>query len=83
MTEEIMAVKVGAFRERLKEAMRTKFGSLERLLCVSNNNTDVIANCKQIMGILRKTYEAVGTPQLHSGDFSMPSHNLVCGIGIC
>lgn len=45
------------------EAMKTKyvFGSLEILLCSNNNDTNFIANFKQIIEILKKAYEAVVT----------------------
>lgn len=58
------------------------FGSLKRLLCPNNNDTNFIANFKQIMEILRKTHEAVAALQPFSGRVFMTSHGLVCAIGV-
>lgn len=45
----------------LKWTVKTKckYGSLRRLLFPSNNDTDFMANFKQIFKIIMKTYKAV------------------------
>lgn len=65
----------------LKGVMKTKykFGSLKRLLCFDNNDTNFIVSLEQINKILKKTDEAVVAPQPLSSHFSMMSQNLVCG----
>lgn len=69
----------GAFKGATKT--KYKFGSLKRRLYPDDNDTDFIANVKQITEIWRKTDEAVATHNALSGNFSMTSQNFVCAIG--
>lgn len=54
-----------------------QFGVLKSLLCPVNNDTNVIANFKQIFWMLGKTGYAEATPQPASRDLFMTSQNLV------
>lgn len=57
------------------------FGSLKKLGCPVNSDTNSIANLKQTIEILQKWYQAVAPPSTLSGDFSVTSQNLACAIG--
>lgn len=59
--------------------MKTKyrFGSLKKLLCPGNDNTNLIADFRHIIEMLKKADEAVGTPHPLSGNVATMPQNLV------